>query len=289
MQITAGNYQGTHDVVYVATESNTVYAIDVHSGTVLLNPNFGTPVSQQSLPGKCTANGPNVGINSTPVIDPSSNTLYVMVYTQGPSRTGLHAARARSGKLDRQSNAASRNRVAYPDRWNDLQLQRDLPAAAPGVVARERQHLCGLWQLLRSCAQSLAGLAAGLDGRLADAISIEPAQRPAASCQEDFFLSSIWMSGYGPATDDAGNVLFVTGNSEAGSYDGVTNIQESVVKMSNTLTTVLDLFTPDNQQTLDQKDGDFGSGGVLVLPDQPGSIPHLAVAAGKDGNMYSDE
>jgi hypothetical protein len=78
VQITAGNYQGTHDVVYVATENNTVYAIDVHTGTVLLNPNFGTKVS---FPLGCGNNGPNVGINSTPVIDPSSNTLYVMVYT----------------------------------------------------------------------------------------------------------------------------------------------------------------------------------------------------------------
>ncbi len=90
VQITAGAYPGTHDVVYVATENNTVYAIDVHTGTVLLNPNFGTPVS---YPLGCTNNGPNVGINSTPVIDPSSNTLYVMIYTQDPSGPAyrLHA------------------------------------------------------------------------------------------------------------------------------------------------------------------------------------------------------
>lgn len=94
------------------------------------------------------------------------------------------------------------------------------------------------------------------------------------------------MSGYGLATDDAGNILFVTGNSDPDTYDGVTNLQESVVKMSSTLTTVLDLFTPKNQVNLDQGDVDFGSGGALVLPDQPGSTPHLAVATGKDGNMY---
>ena len=66
----------------------------------------------------------------------------------------------------------------------------------------------------------------------------------------------------------------------------MTNIQESVVKLSSTLTSVVDLFTPKNQAALDEGDTDFGSGGVLVLPDQPGSTPHLAVAAGKDGNMY---
>ncbi|MGD0292180.1 MAG: hypothetical protein ABSC63_21535, partial [Candidatus Binataceae bacterium] len=67
-----------------------VYAIDVHSGTVLLSPNFGTPVP---MPLGCNNNGPNVGINSTPVIDLTSNTLYVMVYTQDPSGPAyrLHA------------------------------------------------------------------------------------------------------------------------------------------------------------------------------------------------------
>ena len=105
---------------------------------------------------------------------------------------------------------------------------------------------------------------------------------------DSFFLSSIWMSGYGPATDDSGNILFVTGNSDYSgtTYDGVSNIQESVVKVSPDLTTVLDLFTPSNQASLDAWDADFGSGGVLVLPDQSGKTPHLAVAAGKVGTMF---
>src|SRR5271156_6778660 len=76
--ITAGPNQGAHDVVYVATENNTVYAIDVHSGTVLLSPNFGPPTG---YPLGCNSSGRTAGINSTPVIDLASNTLYVMVYT----------------------------------------------------------------------------------------------------------------------------------------------------------------------------------------------------------------
>ena len=82
VNITAGSSKGIHDVVYVATESNTVYAIDAESGTVLLNPNFGKPVT---FPLGCNNNGPNVGINSTPVIDIASNTMYVMIYTQDTS------------------------------------------------------------------------------------------------------------------------------------------------------------------------------------------------------------
>jgi hypothetical protein len=96
------------------------------------------------------------------------------------------------------------------------------------------------------------------------------------------------MSGYGLAADDSGNIVFATGNSDYSgtTYDGITNIQESVLKVSSDLTTVVDLFTPSNWASLDQGDQDFGSGGVLVLPDQPGSKPHLAVAAGKVGTMF---
>ncbi len=286
VQITAGNYQGTHDVVYVATESNTVYAVDVHTGTVLLSPNFGTPVSQQSLPGKCTANGPNVGINSTPVIDPNSSTLYVMVYTQGPSAPAytLHALDLGSltDKVTPQVVTASHTLTDGTTFNFNAKYQRQRPAlllangsiyAGFGSFCDKAPNLTRGW-LLGWTAGSLAPFPSN---QLND-------QQPAA--KKTRFLSSIWMSGYGPAADDAGNVLFVTGNSQSGTYDGVTNIQESVVKISNTLTTVLDLFTPDDQTTLDQDDHDFGSGGVLVLPDQPGSIPHLAVAAGKNGTMF---
>ena len=79
VNITAGNNQGQHDVVYVVTGNDTVYAIDANSGTVLLSNHMGTPVT---YPLGCTQNGPNVGITSTPVIDLAAGTLYVMAYTQ---------------------------------------------------------------------------------------------------------------------------------------------------------------------------------------------------------------
>jgi len=110
----------------------------------------------------------------------------------------------------------------------------------------------------------------------------------AATSPNNFFLSSIWMSGYGPAADDSGNVLFVTSDSDRSgtTYDGITNVQESVVKMAPDLSAMLDIFTPSDVATLDELDRDFGAGGVMLLPDQIGSVPHMAVAAGKDGNMY---
>ncbi|HKH98618.1 MAG TPA: hypothetical protein VJ999_05875 [Candidatus Sulfotelmatobacter sp.] len=280
--ITAGQYPGLHNVVYVATENNTVYAIDSDTGAVLLNPNFGPPVA----PNPSCGPTPKLGIHSTPVIDPGSNTLYLLAYTQtakGPVYQ-VHALDLGSltDKTAPEPVAASHTLTNGTTLHFNALYQRQRPALllangnlyaafgsfCDGQAAQSRGWLLG-WT-----ASSLVPLTTN---ELVDTQSSAPG---------DYFLSSIWMSGYGPSTDDAGNVLFVTGNSQFGTYDGVSNIQESVVKVSPTLNSVLDLFTPDNQYDLDLDDLDFGSGGVMVLPDQPGSIPHLAVAAGKDGHMF---
>ena len=85
---------GTYNVVYVATENNTIYAIDSATGAVLLQNNFGTPVPRSVLPGRCNNNSSVVGINSTPVIDLASKTIYVVIYTLDAPNTPqfrLHA------------------------------------------------------------------------------------------------------------------------------------------------------------------------------------------------------
>ncbi len=285
VMITAGNSVGTHDVVYVATENNSIYAIDIHTGTVLLTANFGTPVSS---PLGCNNNGPNVGINGTPVIDLSSNTLYVMIYTQdttGPAYR-LHALALGSltDKVTPQLVTAS-HPLADGSTFNfNAKYQRQ----RPGLLLANGSVYAGFGSF---CDYS-ANLSRGwLLGWTAGSLTPFPANNlndRQVSGPHNFFLSSIWMSGYAPAADDSGNVLFVTGNSDpsGATYDGITNIQESVVKVPSTLGTVSDLFTPMNQSSLDKGDADFGSGGALVLPDQPGLTYQLAVAAGKDGNMY---
>jgi hypothetical protein len=283
--ITAGNSQGIHDVVYVATENNTVYAIDVHSGTVLLSPNFGTPVGS---PLGCNNNGPNVGINSTPVIDLSSNTLYVMVYTQDAMGPAYHLHALDLGSL---TDKVTPRLVTASHTLTDgstFNFNATYQRQRPGLLLANGSIYAGFG----SFCDFFANLSRGwLLGWTAGSLAPFPSNQMndlQVTDRDSFFLSSIWMSGYGPAADDSGNILFVTGNSDPSgiTYDGVTNIQESVVKVSSTLTSVSDLFTPKNQASLDQSDGDFGSGGVLVLPDQPGSTPHVAAAAGKDGNMY---
>jgi len=285
VNITAGSHQGKHDVVYVATEGNTVYAIDAESGTVLLNPNFGPPVR---FPLGCTNNGPNVGINSTPVIDTSTNTLYVVIYTNdtsGPTYR-IHALDLGSltDKVAPQVVVASHTLSDGTTFTFNATYQRQ----RPGLLLANGNVYAGFGSFCDLAANLSRGWLLGWSINSLTPLPANQVFDTQASSPDAFFLSSIWMSGYGLAADDSGNILFVTGNSDYSgtTYDGVTNIQESVVKVSPNLTTVLDLFTPSNQAALDQSDADFGSGGLMVLPDQPGAIPHLAVAAGKFGSMY---
>jgi outer membrane protein assembly factor BamB len=280
--ITTGNYQGKHDVVYVATEGNTIYAVDAETGTVLLSPNFGTPVTPPSVCGP----SPRLGIHSTPVIDSSSNTMYVVIYSNdstGPAYR-IHALDLGSltDKLTPQFVAASHTLTDGSTFAFNAIYQRQRPAlllangnlyASFGSFCDAQANFSRGWLL----GWSTASLTPLPPNQLVDTQSASP---------DSYFLSSIWMSGYGPAADDSGNILFVTGNSQYSTYDGITNIQESVVKVSSTLNATLDLFTPSNQDSLDLDDVDFGSGGVMLLPDQPGSTPHLAVAAGKAGVMF---
>ena len=126
-----------------------------------------------------------------------------------------------------------------------------------------------------------------------------------ASSPTNWFLSGIWQSGYGIAGGfDAGNggapsVMFTTGNSDcnfyvspelcppASTYDGVTNIQESIVKTDSGITQISGIFSPPKAAILamDKGDLDVSSGGVMMLPTQSGSYPDLAVQAGKTGSL----
>jgi hypothetical protein len=103
-----------------------------------------------------------------------------------------------------------------------------------------------------------------------------------------FFLSSVWMSGYGISADAEGDLYFVTGNSDFSgtTYSPPADVQESVVKVSPDLAHIRSIFTPFDIKGLDQTDNDYGSGGVLLLASQPGPKPRLAAAAGKNGKMY---
>jgi hypothetical protein len=295
---------GFHPVVYVVTENNTLYAINGNSGAILQTRNFGPPVP---LPLGCGNNSKNVGVSSTPVIDPAAGTMYVMVYTLSGS-TPIYQVHAvdLSTLQDKvpavtvtASHALSDGKTIFT--FNAAyQRQRAALLLANGQLyaAYQRQRAA----LLLANGQLYAAFASFCDFRVdvsrgwvlgwsADTLAALPANYlndTQVSDAGSFFLSSIWMSGYGPATDWLGNLYFVTGNSDANAptYDGVHNIQESVVKLSPDLKTVLSVFTPSNFFPLDQSDLDFGSGGALVLPPLFTLPQQLAAAAGKDGRLF---
>jgi len=186
------------------------------------------------------------------VIDKNSNTMYVMVYNQlsnGSQQYKLHALDLGS-LTDKVAPAvvAASNTLTDGSTFNfNATYQRQRPAL---LFANS-----SIYAGLAASAITRKSVAGWLLGWTAGSLAPFPSNQLndlQATDADTFFLSSIWMSGYGPAADDSGNVLFVTGNSDPYSYDGVTNLQESVVKMSPTLTTVLSLFTPDNQVSLDQ-------------------------------------
>jgi hypothetical protein len=285
VNITSGNYQGTHDVVYIASGNNTVYAIDANAGTVLLSRNLGQAVLE---PLGCNNNGPHVGVDSTPVIDVATNMLYVIAYTTGkggPAYT-LHALDLGNltDKLSPTVVSASHTLTNGTTYTFSAKYQRQ----RPGLLLANGNIYAGFGSFCDFYPNLSRGWLLGWNASTLAPLSSNQLNDTQATSPNTFFLSSIWMSGYGPAADDSGNILFVTGNSDPSgtTYDGVTDIEESVVKVSANITNVVDLFTPDNWSSLDEGDTDFGSGGVMILPDQPGSMPHLAVAAGKYGVMY---
>jgi hypothetical protein len=285
VNITAGSHQGTYDVVYIATGNNTVYAIDANAGTILLSRNLGKAVTS---PLGCNNNGPRVGIDSTPVINVAANTLYLIAYTQGSSGPAYTLHALDLGNLTDKLTPTVVSASHTLNNGSTFTFNAKYQRQRPGLLLANGNIYAGFGSF---CDYSAGNSRGWLLGWTASTLTPLPGNQlndAQATDPDTFFLSSIWMSGFGPAADDSGNILFVTGNSDYSgtTYDGVTNLQESVVKISPSLTDVVDLFTPSNQSSLDQGDTDFGSGGVLVLPDQSGSTPHLAVAAGKYGSMY---
>jgi hypothetical protein len=286
-------------VVYIVTSSNTVYAVDGTSGDVLAERTLGIPVNQSKLPGQCGNNAPSIGISSTPVIDLNSKTMYVVAYLLEDEKPVYRlfaldladlSLKVKPAPLVEASNAlidgtkyefdpaVSRQRAG-------LLLANGNIYAAFASFCDFRADISRGWVLGWQIKDSLKPFT---QTRLTDF-------RSRTNGDHNYFLSSIWMSGYGIAADDDGsNLYFITGNSDSkGPFQigKATTLEESVVRMRGDLTDVVDWFTPSDPlygvQRLDGGDLDFGSGGVLIIPgEQTGTIKHLAIAAGKVGQMY---
>jgi hypothetical protein len=285
VNITAGSSPGIHDVVYVVTENNSIYAIDAHSFAVLLSVNLGTPVPK---PLGCVNNGPNVGINSTPVIDHTAKIMYVIAYTNDTAGPTYRIHALDLGSLTDKVTALVITATHTLSDGSTFTFNGKYQRQRPALLLSNGVVYAGFGSFCDYSGSLSRGWLLGWETGTLTPLAGNKLFDTQVTSPSTFFLSSIWMSGYGLTADDYGNILAVTGNSDPSgtTYDGVTNVQESAVKISSDLTLLLDLFTPMNQSHLDKTDGDFGSGGIMILPDQKGSIPHLAVAAGKSGTLF---
>ena len=248
---------GTHNVVFVCTESNSVYAFDADTGgTNYWHVKLGTPYT----PPSCGDLTPIVGITGTPVIDLSSGTLYVDTKLESGPAHELHALDITTG------NEKFGGPVTVPTNnvFNaNLEHQRPGLLLLNGVV-----YVC----FGSHCDQgSYHGFVLGYNAtNLSEEYSFNVTPNGSQG--------AVWSGGMAPAVDTNGNIYIMTGN---GTYDGPTNQDygESMIKLNSSLA-VQDYATPSNWSDLNKGDTDFGSGGVVLLPT------HYAVGIGKDGILY---
>ena len=278
--------QGIHNVVYVATENDSVYAIDADNGSILWQRSYGTPVPYQYKNGDDNV-FPVMGILGTPAIDRNANAMYfVSDNWNGTIDTFyLHAVFLNNGKNIVKPVAIHFSEILPGGRkWTlnpKFHLQR------PGLL----EVSGSLYIAFGSNGDTQPDQSRGTVVRY-DAATLQPLSGQITNKRNftasPYYLSSIWQSGYGPAADSNGDIYFSTGNSDPNvpSYNPTRNRPDSMVHMSADLSTLVDSFTTYNYFQLDQGDVDMGSGGMLLLPDQTGPLTHLAVAGGKDGRAF---
>ncbi len=283
---------GVHNVVYVATQHDSLYAFDsdTHNATPLwsvsfTNPTAGVtsvPITDQGCP--TVTQFQEVGIMGTPAIDLSTSTIYVSVKTKEVSGTStsyvhrLHALDIATGQ--EKFNGPAVISGTYPSSTGLVNFNSLNEVQRPGLLLANGNVYVAFGS--NGCDKQARGWVFAYNAsdltQQAGVLSLEPNQS---------YGASIWMSGSGLAADDAGNVYFSTANGLLDAYAGGTDYGDSVVKLSPTnASSVADYFAPSDQGVLYTNDLDLGSGGVVLLPDQPGPVTHELVTVGKEGTIY---
>ena len=283
---------GTHDVLYVVTENNSVYALDASTGAILVQRNLGAPVP---TPLGCGNNGPNVGITGTPVIDLNLREIFLIAYINGPTPSyQLHAL-----DLTTLADTVPPVTVAATHKLSDgttFAFNATYQRQRPGLLEMNGNVYAGFGSFCDFAASHSRGWLLGWKAiTLAPLVHAELNDSQATS-PTSFFLSSVWMSGYGVAGADD-HVFFSTGNSDCNfylspeacpsqsTYDGVTNIQESVIGMTSNLGQRAGVFTPSNVFQMDIADADLGAAGVMLIPKQADEW-NMATIVSKDGRLF---
>jgi hypothetical protein len=281
--------QGTkHTIAYVATEHDSVYAIDADIGTIYWKVSFINlaldiiPIPLADV--ACSDLASEIGVTSTPVIAPGSGTIYMLALTRenGSYFQRLHALDVATGK----------EKFGGP-----LTIQATINGKGDGSVAGKlsfnprsaRQRSA----LLLQNGHVVIAWASYCDSRpyhgwVMSYNATTLAQEAVYSVTPDGKDGGIWMSGSGLAADSSSNLYFATGN---GTFNGNNALGDSIVKLgppANQTLPLLDFFAPFDQSSLNLTDTDLGSGGVLLLPTLPAGSPHprLLVQAAKSGTIY---
>ena len=286
----------THNVVYVASENDTVYAYDADNGALLWQVSLlGAGEQASDAVYGCTQVTPSIGVTSTPVIDRAAGahgTMFVVSMSRSSSDSSYHQ---RLHALDVSSGAELLNgpvdiSASYPVMGGSTSFdpqayeERAALLLSQGTVYTSWTSHCDVapysgWVI----AYSEATLARS---QVFNAAPNSGGRGPA-----------IWMAGGGPAADSAGNVYLLTANGafettlDANGFPSQQDYGNSFLKLasSGTSLTVADYFAMSNEVDESNADQDLGSGGILLLPDltdSGGTTRHLAVGAGKDGNLY---
>jgi len=272
----------THDVLVVVTETNDAYAFDAATWATLWHRNFGPP--QKAGDVGCSHVHPNYGISATPVVvrtAPNRAGLFLLAATEpaaGEYHSFLHLVDLSSGQdvkpavdLAASKTLSDGSTLAYAPakQWIRAGL-----AYGNGTVYLAASSHCD-----RS-AGSIAGWLLRYDTNLTQQGAFATIDTPAGN-----ELAAFWAAGFAPAIDTDGSVFAVSGN---GNFSrGGKDWGQTVMRLPATLAKVNDFFTPAAYKALSNTDTDFGSGGVMLLPQVAGQVaPPLAVAMGKDPVLY---
>jgi PQQ-like domain len=291
-----------HNVLFVATEHDTIYAFDADSNggananpiwqISLLDAAHGASSGATTVPWGDEGSEdiePEIGITGTPVINPSTNTMYAVGATKenGAYFLRLHAINILTGAEQANSPVAIEATVAGTG-----------TGSSGGKLA-----FSPLWQNQRGALNYYNGYvyfgfsSHGDNGPWHGwiyAYNATTLAQTAFVCTSPNGLGDgVWGAGAGLPIDNggtAGRMFFVTGNGSYSAYppfNGSVDFGDSIVdlNLSNGGLTPSDAFTPFNQATLASSDEDQGSGGILMVPDQQGANPHILIQVGKEGRI----
>ncbi len=285
----------SHNVVFVATEHDSVYAIDSDSGAVLWHVSvLGTGETTSDNHG-CGQVTPEIGVTATPVIDRSAGPNGV-IYVVAMSKDGSAAYHQRLHALDVTTGAEL---FGAP-----MEITATYPTAGAGTTTFSPGQYEERAALLLTGGTVYTAWTSHCDGQPYSGWIIAFDQTTLARTRVLNVAPNshdrgpaIWMSGGGPAADSAGNVYLLTANGvfettlDSNGFPSGQDFGNSFLKLtaSGSNLSVADYFTMKNEVAESAADLDLGSGGGMLLPDLSDStstVRHLMVGAGKDGNIY---